>query len=597
MPGEAELNGTVWVKDGKIFVSDPKPGGKPASIVPHKEVEVFVSGKRISSEESITSSNKIEVRLPIREPHVNYHVEIAKGGLEAVARIELEDGLRYYLVDKPPAQRLELEVGTEPVKAVPEPQKLLEAIRTVGVEFGIDMEAVESCRERPGRHVFVVARGKPPEPGKDGKIDFLVPLERVVDLPADVLQVDFREIAKVPDVKQGQVIAVKTHPVPGSPGKAVNGAVIQAQRPKDPKFRAGKGVEFQERDGKTVAVATVSGCPVFNEDSGTISVDPVYTHRGDVDMASGNIRSSGSVCILGQVTEGMKVESEGNQEISGAVTEAMVRAGGSVRINGNVFKSTVVAGKDTSWVTKMDELLRAVEERLEAILSIEGIYREALERKRARSPEPGDDTILDELAQIERFRNLAVALSNLLKENVANFPEDIAAQVRATREMLMSAGADVFERAHGVSKLIQDARLYVDSELMGGKSDVILPYAQNSTIEASRDITITGQGAFYCVLRAGRAVKTSGSPGLIRGGEARARELIQVNAAGGQGVAPTVLAVGLEGKILVNTVYPNTILSVGPQSYRTEDTYRNVKASMVDGRLVVDTAVGPLRVD
>ena len=324
--------------------------------------------------------------MPSEEPFVGYHVEIVKGGLEALARLEVRDGFRSYLVDKPPTNRLELEHRVEPVKIAPDPQRLMEVIQEAGVQFGIDREAVESCRERTGRSSFVVARGKPPVPGKDGEIRFLVPLERVMDLPADVLQIDFRNVAKFPDVKQGQAIAVKSHPVPGSPGTAVTGAGIPATRPKDPKFRAGKGVEFHDRDGSTVAVATVSGYPVYAEDSGAVSVDPVFTHRGDVDMASGNIRTSGSVCILGQVTEGMTVESEGNQEISGAVTEAVVKAWGSVRVSGNVFKSTVIAGKDSTWMRKMDALLSNVEQRAEAILSIEELYKEALKRReRART--------------------------------------------------------------------------------------------------------------------------------------------------------------------------------------------------------------------
>ena len=190
-----------------------------------------------------------------------------------------------------------------------------------------------------------------------------------------------------------------------------------------------------------------------------------------------------------------------------------------------------------------------------------------------------------------------MAVSALLKENLSAFPKEMEAKVRETRQMLSMFGKDVFERVRGISELLADARYYVDTELMSGKSDVIVPYAQSSTIEASRDIIITGQGAFYCTLHAGRAIKTSGSPGLIRSGEARARELIQVNAAGGQGAAPTVLVVAVDGKILATTIYPNTVLTVGPYSYRTEETLRAVNAGLVDDRLVVSTAMGPVQVD
>ncbi|MGI6666049.1 MAG: DUF342 domain-containing protein [Bacillota bacterium] len=595
---QGDVNGLAWVKDGKVFVQDPKPGGEPASILPHKDIDIFISGRRISGEEPLTSSSDVQVRLPSQDPAVTYSVEIQKGGLEAQARIEVREGSKSHLIDTPPARRLVLKYESEPVTVAPDRDRLLQVLREAGVEFGIDREAIEACCERPSRRPFVAARGDPPVPGKDGEIKFLVPLERVVDLPADLLQVDFRDVTKFPDVKQGQTIAVKTPPVPGSPGKSVTGIHLPAHPPRDPRFRAGKGVEIQERDGGLLmAVATVSGYPMFAEDSGTVSVDPVFTHRGDVDMSSGNIRTSGSVSILGQVTEGMRVESEGNQEISGAVTEATVKAWGSIRISGNVFKSTVTAGKDSTWIRSMDTLLRSVEERAESILSIEQIHGEALERKDRGEPALGDDAILDESAQVERFRNLALAVSALLKENIKAFPADIAEQVRQTRQMLSAFGASIFERARGISDLLIDARDYIDAELLQGKSDVILPYAQSSTIEASRDITITGQGAFYCQLLAGRAVKTSGSPGLVRSGEARARELIQVNAAGGQGAAPTVLVVSPGGQILANTIYPNTVLTIGHLSFRTEDTLRAVKASLVENRLVVATANGPIEVD
>jgi hypothetical protein len=594
---ESDVNGLAWVKDGKVFVTDPKPGGEPASIVPHNDLEILVSGRRITAEEQLTSSSNIEVRLSNYDPVVNYSVQVMQGGLEAHARIEAREGLRSHLVDTPPARRLVLTFESQPVQPAPDPARLLEVIREAGVEIGVDLGAVESGCRKPTRHAFVVARGEPPVPGKDGEIRFLVPLERIVDLPADELRIDFREVAKFPDVKQGQAIAVKTPPVPGSPGTSVTGTSIPAPRPKDPKFRAGKGAELQERDGQSVIVATVSGYPMYAEDSGMVSVDPVFTHRGDVDMSSGNIRTSGSVNILGQVTEGMRVESEGNQDISGAVTEATVKAWGSIRICGNVFKSTVIAGKDSSWVRNMDTLLRNIEHRVEAILSIEEIYREALQRLEAGEMAPGDDAILDESSHAERFRNLALAVSALLKENILAFPADIQEQVKETRHALAAFGADVFERARGIRELLIDAGDYVHAESLQGKSDVVLPYAQSSTVEASRDITITGQGAFYCKLLAGRAVKTSGAPGLIRSGETRARELIQISAAGGQGAAPTVLVVAPDGKIVVTTVYPNTVLTVGHLSYRTEETLQAVKASLVNNRLIVATATGPIEVD
>lgn len=594
--GEGAENGLAWVKDGQIRVKDPGPEGRPACVLPLKDVEILVSGRKITVEEPLTESSVVQVNLPHQSPSVRYVVDVSKGGLEAYARLEIRDGIRYTLVDLPPAEKLLLRYSTESERPAPDPKELLEIIRDAGIEYGIDKAACEENCEKAVTEAFVVARGKPYVPGEDGEIQFLVPMEPVVDLPVDVLQVDFRETVKLPDVKQGQVIAVKKPPAPGTPGIAVTGASIPPPRPKDPRFRAGKGVEFRYQGGTIECVAAVAGYPMFAEESGTVSVDPVLTHRGDVDMASGNVRSSGSIAIVGQVTEGMKVESEGNQEISGAVTGASLRSWGSVRVLGNVFKSNIVAGKDSSWIRSMDALLKKAEESIAAILSMYESYREAEARKSAGEPAWGDEELLNGDWQVERFRELALAVSAILKENLSAFPKEIGEKVRATRQALGAYGAGIVERTESIGEILADARTHINLELAKGRSDVAVPYVQSSTIEASRDIIITGQGAFYSSLSAGRAIKVTGSPGLIRSGEARARELIQVNAAGGQGAATTMLIVSAAGKIQANTIYPNTVITVGRLSLRAEETLQAVKASMSADRLVVLTASGPLEV-
>ena len=69
-----------------------------------------------------------------------------------------------------------------------------------------------------------------------------------------------------------------------------------------------------------------------------------------------------------------------------------------------------------------------------------------------------------------------------------------------------------------------------------------------------------------------------------------------MNTAGGQGAAPTLLAVDSEGKIMAQTILPNTILTVGRRSFRTENTLEAVKASMQNGRLLIVTATGSIEV-
>ncbi len=595
--GEDIVNGKAWVKDGKIQVQNPGPGGKPATIVPCPNVEILISGRKITQPEPLADTTPVQVHFPDEQPTVSYQVQVTQNGLEAQVTIVMRDGVTYSLEDTPPSESLQIRYSTSPVEASPSLESLLAALQEKGIVHGVDVNACrQACANRTS-YAFVAARGEPYVPGRDGEIQFLVPMERIVDLPADQLQIDFRETVKLPDVKAGQVIAIKRDPVPGTPGKSVTGATLPPPKCKDPHFRAGKGVEIKtEQEGMQSAVATVSGCPMFAEESGVISVESIFTHKGDVDLASGNIRSSGSVTVLGQVHEGMKVECEGNQEISGTVTGATLKAWGSIVVRGNVFKSTVTAGKDSSWVRTMDGLLKEIDEAASAVLSTEGQLREVMLRRERGELTEGDAVILNEESHVERFRKLIVALSALYKENLMLFPKEIAEQIRGTRDLLSGFGTGIFEKTHAVTAALGDARNWIAIELSKGKSDVAVPYVQSSTIEASRDIIVTGQGAFYATLIAGRAIKVAGSPGLVRGGEAKARELIQVNTAGGQGAAPTLLTVPIDGKIQGQTILPNTVIKVGPHSYRTENTLNSVKASVQNGRLLIATSAGPIEV-
>ncbi|MGE5579133.1 MAG: DUF342 domain-containing protein [Bacillota bacterium] len=595
--GEEVIHGKAWVKDGQIQVQNPGPGGKPAVIVPCPNVEILVSGRKITQPEPLAETTPVQVHFSDEQPTVSYQVQIGQGGLEAQVTMFMRDGLKHSLADCPPTESLLIQYTTSPVKASPTVENLLEAMKEKGVVHGVDMDACNKACANPTSVAFVAARGEPFIPGRDGEIQFLVPMERVVDLPADELQIDFRETVKLPDVKAGQVIAIKREPVPGTPGKSVTGAVLPPPKCKDPHFRAGKGVEIKtEKEGVQSAVATVAGCPMFAEESGVISVENILTCKGDVNLSSGNLRSSGSINVYGHVHEGMKVECEGNQEISGTVTGATLKAWGSIIVRGNVFKSTVTAGKDSSWVRTMDGLFADIDEAATGVLAAEEQLRDVLARKESGQMTESDALLLNDESHVERFRRLVLALAALYKENLMLFPKEIADQVRGTRDLLSGFGTGVFDKTRAIVAGLNDARTWIAMELMKGKSDVAVPYVQSSTIEASRDIIVSGQGAFYATLIAGRAIKVSGSPGLVRGGEAKARELIQVNTAGGQGAAPTLLTVPPEGKIQGQTILPNTVLKVGPLSFRTENTLQAVKASLQNGRLVVVTATGSIEV-
>lgn len=597
---ENSSNGLVWVEKGEIRVKDPGTDGLPAKIRPVVGVDVFVSGTKVSAETVVTESCEITLR-PVKEPPVaSCKVQVTKGDLEAYLLLELQDGICYKLKDSPPSMNLQLEAESQVIPASIEPESVIEAANKSGIEFGLDVEACHrACQEKPKGPVLI-AKGRPGVQGTDGKLEFLVSLDKVIDLPLDEMQVDFRSSVKIPDVKVGQAIAAKTPPLPGVPGKGVTGKILHLGKPKDHRLKAGRGVELKQEGCLVLAIATASGWPKYNETSGIVEVDEVYFHRGNVDLASGNIKASGSIEISGNVIEGMKVECEGNQSISGTVTDAELRAWGSIVVKGNIFKSNISVGKDARWIHKWNNLLANIEGHVERILEIEAQNKRLAEVE--VSTDSDDNTgselqVYDSEVLFEYFRQLIMALGRLYKEDLSSLPDEIAESILATRNRIAGISGDVFQRTHAICGDINHVRVWMDYELSKGEADVILPYVQSSTIEASRDIIITGQGALYSNLSAGRAVKAQGSPGIVRGGEIVASELIQVNRAGSRGSAATVLRVSKSGKIVAGTVYPNTTLVLGRIRAKTENLLESAKIYVRDNRLVISSSTGVTEVD
>ncbi|MGI6660794.1 MAG: DUF342 domain-containing protein [Bacillota bacterium] len=592
-------SGLAWVENGRLRVADPDPGGAPAKIRPVDEVEVFVQGVKITGETEVTGSSNVILRPVEQLPQISFRFQVSKDDLEAYVILEVKDGVRYMLKDTEPSPVLQLAVESETIPARVEPQVIIEGAQKAGIRFGLDTQACHMvCAEKPAKPVLI-ASGIPPTPGQDGKLEFAVPLEKVVELPLDEIRIDFRSSIRIPDVRAGQTIAVKRQAIPGLPGKGVSGKTLHPKKPRDPGLRAGKGVELKQERELLFAVATTSGWPRYNESSGIVEVDEVYYHRGDVDLSSGNLRTSGSIEIAGNVFEGMRVESEGNQIITGTVTDAELNAWGSVTIRGNVFKSRISAGKDVRWLHKLNDLLSNVEESLVRIMEIR-----ALDKRLAEEAENGDEnqvpdmiTVSDSEVLFDYFRQLIVSLGALYKEDLSQLPQEIVRRILSTRKKIAGRDSGVYHRAQALEEDISHVRSWIDYELSRGESDIVLPYVQSSYLEASRDIIVTGQGALYSDLSAGRAVKIAGSPGIVRGGEVTASELIQVNQAGGRGSATTILRVSEKGRIIAGTIFPNTTIILGRLKARTENPLESVEIRIVEDRLVISGRSGPVAMD
>ncbi|OAQ21610.1 DUF342 domain-containing protein [Thermosulfurimonas dismutans] len=199
---------------------------------------------------------------------------------------------------------------------------------------------------------IVVARGKPPTPGEDGRLELLVDLSHG-PREVDKNRIDFREMNLVVSVKAGTPIIRHIPPKPGQPGCNIWGEVIPPPPVKDVSFNYGEGLRPDEKN--EILIAERDGCLI--EKQGKLNLVPTYTLEGDVDWKSGNIRFYGEkLVVTGGVKRGFKVLAEGDVEIGGGVED-----GTEIKVDGDLSVGGLIHGENTFVEISGKAIIKAIE--------------------------------------------------------------------------------------------------------------------------------------------------------------------------------------------------------------------------------------------
>jgi uncharacterized protein (DUF342 family) len=210
------------------------------------------------------------------------------------------------------------------------------------ISQNLDIVSLYQELQQPTFKPVLIAYGNAPIPGEDGRIElfFTEQLERNFT-EVDGL-IDFRNSLTIPSVQQGEVIARKVQPTEGTVGYDVYRQLIIPPEPQDVIVIAREHVE-QREDGFMIAMK--KGRPrITGGKTQFLDISTAHVVSGDVNLATGNIVFSGDVCIYGNVTEHMIVESLGNIYVVGNVYSATLTATGSILIKGNAVKSKLYSG-------------------------------------------------------------------------------------------------------------------------------------------------------------------------------------------------------------------------------------------------------------
>jgi len=252
---------------------------------------------------------------------------------------------------------LEARLRLAPVKtetgqyALPSLAEIEVFLKEKGIKAPMDAAAIEASFERLAHGLNaepIAARGKPPVPGKDGTMEFLIDLETgFVPPSANAGTVDLRA-SLIHTVSPGQPLAVLHPPTAGLPGLDVFGNLVGSTPGKALQPRLGANTMRSEHDANLIVASTLGHARL---QGGVMEVEEFYLVPGDVDYASGNVAFPKSVQVRGDVKAGFAVEAGGDVEIEGLVEDCTVKAKGKLLVKGGFTgqgKGTAQAGGEIS---------------------------------------------------------------------------------------------------------------------------------------------------------------------------------------------------------------------------------------------------------
>jgi hypothetical protein len=569
----------IALEKGQIKISgETADGQKGALLKPGRGVSLTVNGRGVTDKREVFPGDVINISTNEEIIPEQVEVKLSADGMTAEARYLPGIKKFYILPDHPYTDDLLVEgVSHEENITTYSEEDVKRSLVENQIRFGLDEEAASFLLEEQNSW-HVVAKGKPVEQGQDGRVELLFEGGfKSVKYEDKDEKVDFRKRYEIEQVSEGDEIAIIHPPIQGVTGQKVTGEEIQPDPVKRIEANCESGTAFSN-DGSRV-VATRKGIPSYKKGRlHSFRVDDLYTHKGDVDIKSGNIHFRGHFKVQGDVTEGMKVAADGNIEIGGNASGAEVLAGGSIIFKANCIKCKVQAGwvdlvlKDVYRVLNqmsesIDDAIEASEELVRA-LEQKGKYSEKMEAAVVRA------LLQSKFVELPEY---AAELQKSLKSVGKSMPEEITKTiVEVTPHFIdfqysQSLGRPVLVEIKEKLDVIKDS-----SKEVVEKADITAPYIQNSSLLCTGDILVPGSGVYNSQLKCNGMVKVDK---LFRGGVIESGGDVYIGEAGTPRITSEqgTIQVSYKGRVHLGSVYENFRLRFGTTEYRFDKNMNNVR--------------------
>lgn len=589
---ESIVDGSVEITEGKVVVKNPKYGGKYPTIEPGENITVIINGESISEATIISAEDDVKIKVCNQEPYIELDVEIADDKMNAFLVINRQFGREFRVKDCPSC--LNARIRTETVREVPprkiSPREVIQLLKDKDIVYGINESAISRVVESniQGGQKVLIAVGQPPQPSKNATVEYTFQKKKA---SSDENLNPYRTTVDQ-SVEVGEVLAVKRLPQEGKTGTNLFGEAIIPKPPEDTQILIGDGVKLINNE--TEAVAAIAGRPVLDgRKINTIKVLPIYTVDSDVDINVGNINFKGDILVYGNVSEGFRLVAGGDIIVHGNVIQAELNAGGNITVYKNVISSELNAGGRILSYQRLIPDLKRISSLVHNLLKAMQLLKTNRSFK-VNELQQGEGQLVQLLIDtkfnmIPKFIKGVFEITNTGESALT--PDMIEAmnqlqKLTGLNPLRIQKGQEVFDIVRTIEEIV--GKLQENCEF-NEPSNVTVNYIQNSTVKASGDIGITGQGVITSELLAGGDINVNGQRAVVRGGKLCAGGTTRVNELGSNADVICIIRIN-EGAVLeAQLVHPAVTIESGGGKYQFNDLSRCVKAYISpQGKLEVE---------
>ncbi|OLN22624.1 hypothetical protein BTO30_08200 [Domibacillus antri] len=577
-PKSNELAGKVWVKNGELFCQS-SPTHYPLVTIPDG-VKVYRNEQLITEKSFVmTDIDFYEVQLETEEKETVWKVVMDPHKLRVELHIEPGYKITRSLLDTEPAQHIELMIDEKKeTYNTLSYQEVMDKLEELRVKHGFHQNEIVKAMDAAEPGVFTIASGIEPIPGTDGWIEFQINTEtQIGPRETENGRVDYREMKTIPNVESGTVIAIVHPPIPGQPGRTVTNEPLPAPQTIPISVQSGRGIAII--DNKIIAIE--SGRPHVEKrrSIAKVSIMQKLTHPGNVDLSSGNIHFAGDVEVLGEVSERMVIDAEGNIIVHQSVNMATLTASGAVLTHGSIIGSDVSAGKNNMIVTELGHLLGPINQDLAKIIQLIKQLMLSPGFKASDFSRGGLQPLMNILLEkrFKPFPALVKEYVETVKRNENYLSDKVWAETaKSLSQLFLSLSSEAIsigwmtELSEKLKELHELSQMPVEPN-----SYITVPNVLSSRLYCSGNVTILGQGSVNTKIYAGGKLTINGA---LRGGEVFGRFGAEINEAGAESRTPTIIAVPGDQKIYINKAMDGTSIKIGNVQYKFSETRSRVIA-------------------